>query len=143
MTTTQSLFDLSERHGHLYLEPLKDSPINSVALLLPSGRTAWTVNPEGMTNKQLRDHISHELGHAEEHAFYTRISAPTCRDKCEENARRWQYRKMVPLEDLISAVNRGVKTTWDLSELFEMPEDFIEKAFEYYEVHEGIDWKTM
>lgn len=143
MTTTQSLFDLSERHGHLFLEPLKDSSIVSVAILLPSGRAAWTVNADGMTNKQLRDHISHEIGHAEEHAFYDRLSAPVCRDKCEETARRWQYRKMVPLDDLLVAVKCGVKTRWELSELFEMPEEFIGKAMEYYEVHDGIDWRCL
>lgn len=77
MTETQSLFDLSEQHGHLYLEPLKGSPIHSVALLLPSGRAAWTVNPEGLDEKQFRDRVSHEVGHAETGSFYTRWSAPT------------------------------------------------------------------
>lgn len=136
MTKTQSLFDLSERHHHLFLEPLKDSPIVSIALLLPSGQAAWTVNPAGMTDKEYRDYVSHELAHAETGSFYTRLSAPTTREKCEETARRWQYEHMVKYTELVDAFSRGITTPWDLAEYFNMPEDFIKRAVYYYKMKE-------
>lgn len=139
MTETRSLFELSERHNHLYLQPLKDSQIVSIAVLLPSGTAAWTVNPDGMSTKVYRDNVSHELGHAETGSFYTRLSAPTSREKCEETARRWQYENMIRYDELMDAFARGITTTWELSELFEMPEDFVRRAVEYYKMKEDTE----
>lgn len=132
--TTQALFALSAAHGHLYINPKKVDGIDSAAVLLPSGRCAWTVSKHGTNSKEYRNKVSHEIGHCEKRAFYTRLSAPTTRGKCEESARRWQYEKMVPCEELISAFDRGIRTAWELAEEFDMPEDFVKKAVEYYKV---------
>lgn len=132
MTTTQSLLELSERRGHLNIPPLKDCEINSISFLLPSGRAAWAVEQVGLSVKDYRDRVSHEIGHCETGSFYTRLSPPTTRGKCEETARRWQYEKMLPCEELMAAIRRGIRSVWELAEEFDMPEETVIRAIEYY-----------
>lgn len=132
MTTTQSLLDLSEWRGYINLPPLKDSAIKGISFLLPSGRAAWSVSTAGLSIKESRDRISHEIGHCETGSFYTRLSPPTTRGKCEETARRWQYKKMLPCEELMAAIRRGIRSVWELAEEFDMPEETVIRAIEYY-----------
>lgn len=131
---TAALIALSEKRGYLTAPPIPEKRVRSVSFELPSGTLAWIVDPDGITSREYRDRVSHEIGHCEKRAFYTRLSAPTTRGKCEESARRWQYEKMVPCEELISAFDRGIRTAWELAEEFDMPEDFVKKAVEYYKV---------
>lgn len=139
--TTTSLLRTASRHGHFHMKPMKGSKIRSISFLLPSGICAWTVDPSGMTNKEYRDCASHEVGHCEKLAFYTRLSAPTCREKCEEAARRWQYEKMIPFKELMRLLHSGVTTSWELSEHFEMPEQVVIDAVNYYKMKNGSDFE--
>lgn len=131
--TTRDLFALSKKKGYLYIAPKDCGGIPSLSVCLPSGRCAWTVNGRGMKRAEYRDRVSHELGHCERGAFYTRISAPTCRGKCEEMARRWQYEHMIGKEALDAAFRAGLKTTWELAEFFDLPEYLIIGAVHYFE----------
>lgn len=139
--TTKSLLSLSAKHGHLRMKPLKDSKIGSISFLLPSGTCAWSVDPVGLTAKEYRDKASHEIGHCEKLAFYTVLSAPTCREKCEEAARRWQYEKMIPFKELMRLLHSGVTTSWELSEHFEMPEQIVIDAVNYYRMKNGSNFE--
>ena len=130
--TTRDLFALSRKQGHLYIAPKDCGGIPSLSVCLPSGRCAWTVNGRGMKRAEYRDRVSHELGHCEKGAFYTRLSAPTCRGKCEELARRWQYENLIGKDALDAAVRAGVTTTWELADRFELPENLIVGAIRYF-----------
>lgn len=131
--TTETLLKIAEAGGHLVLTPPAETKkLDSLAVLLPSGTCALIVKKAGTDRKAYRERLGHELGHAEEHAFYTRLSAPTCRDKCEGMAKRWQYRNMVPLDDLCRAMERGIRTAWELSDYFDLPEPLIREAVAYY-----------
>lgn len=131
--TTEALLELAEKSGHLLLPPPKGlKTLDSAAVLLPSGTCALMVREAGVDRKAYRERLGHEVGHAEEHAFYTRLSAPTCRDKCEGMAKRWQYRNMVPLDELCRVMAAGIRTAWELSDYFELPEPLIREAVAYY-----------
>lgn len=131
--TTEALFGIAENSGHLVLPPPDGAEkLDSAAVLLPSGVCALMVRSAGLNRKAYRERLGHELGHAEEHAFYTKLSAPACRGRCEEMAKRWQYRNMVPLDELCRVMEVGIRTAWELSDYFDLPEPLIREAVAYY-----------
>lgn len=130
--TTQELLELSDRRGYLHLPAEAAGGIDALAVQLPSGRCAWAVESRGISVSVYRDKVSHELGHCERSAFYTRFSAPTTREKCEQAAKRWQYRNMVPLSDLASAIRDGDREAWQIAERLELPERLVLDAVRYY-----------
>ena len=130
--TTKQLFELSEKRGYLYIPPKESGGIRSISVCLPSGICGWTVDGRGMGRKEFRDRASHEVGHCEKGAFYTRRAAPTTREKCEESARRWQFENMIGRDALEQAVKSGNKTLWELSDYFDLPEYLIVGAIRYF-----------
>lgn len=130
--TTTELFRLSERHGHIYITPKESGGVPALSVCLPSGVCGWTVNGRGLNRREYRNRVGHEIGHCEKGAFYTRLSAPTCRGKCEESARRWQYENMVTRDGLERAVRSGKRTLWELSEYFDLPEYLVAGAIRYF-----------
>lgn len=130
--TTQELLELSDRRGYLHLPADAAGGIDALAVQLPSGRCAWAVERSGISTAVYRDKVSHELGHCERSAFYTRFSAPTTREKCEQAAKRWQYRNMVPLSALASAIRDGDREAWQIAERIDLPERLIREAVRYY-----------
>ena len=129
--TTQALFDLANKHHHMLLEPPADGKIDSVSIRLPSGICAVFVG-KTENKKEYREKLGHEMGHCEKNAFYTKLSAPTTREKCEESANRWQYENMVPEDELNAAFRAGIRTPWELSDLFDLPESVVVAAHNYY-----------
>lgn len=134
--TTGELFALSEKRGYIYLSPDKAGGIEAMSILLPSGNCAWTAE-KGETEAEYRDRVSHEIGHCETGAFYTRLSAPTTKEKCEEQARRWQYENVVSLDDLISAIQDGCREAWQIAERLDVPEKLVRGAAAYYKAKLG------
>lgn len=130
--TTQELLELSDRRGYLHLPAEAAGGIDALAVQLPSGRCAWAVERRGISVAVYRDKVSHELGHCERNAFYTRFSAPTTREKCEQAAKRWQYRNMVPLSDLAAAIRDGDREAWQIAERLDLPERLVLDAVRYY-----------
>ena len=130
--TIEELFDYSERSGFLYMPPETAQGLEGVSVQLPSGLCAWTVDERNLTRPERKRRIGHEIGHCATGSFYTRLSAPTTREKCEETARRWQYRNQVKLEDLYAALRYGCREAWEIAEYLDLPEPMIRKAVEYY-----------
>lgn len=130
--TAVELMELSEKHGHLYINPKKVPGLNAVSVILPSGTCAWTVSHQGVSESEYLEAVSHELGHCETHSFYTRLSAPAARLRAEETARRWSWRTMVPPDELFRQMERGLRTPWELAEYFNVPQKMVTEAVTYY-----------
>ncbi len=84
------------------------------------------------TTAQERVHLAHELGHCETGSFYNIYSSLNIREKQEKRADRWAVNRLVPEEEFINALGRGIVEVWDLAEHFDVTEDFIRKAAEIY-----------
>lgn len=54
--------------------------------------------------------------------------------KHEFKANRWAIEKYIPFNELNCAITDGYTEVWQLAEYFDFPEDFIEKAIDYYSV---------
>lgn len=86
--------------------------------------------------------LAEELGHLETGSLYSvedyaNPNRAININKAESRARRWAIKKLIPEDELNNAVARGIKEPWALAEYFEVPEDFMRKAIEYYQTREG------
>lgn len=132
MTKTEKLYAYAEECGYPILRPPEGGTIDSMAMLSPRGTPCIFFKPDGYTSAEQNERLSHEIGHCAEGAFYTALSAPTTREKCEETARRWSYRKMVPLSALADGISRGLRDAYDFSEFLDVPPQMVMDAVAYY-----------
>ena len=75
--------------------------------------------------------LAHELGHCSTGSFYNRYATLDIRLKHEHRADKWAIKKLVPKNELKEAFKRCTNR-WELSEYFEVTEDFMQKALDYY-----------
>ena len=76
--------------------------------------------------------LAHEVGHCETGSFYNIYSPYDIKERHERKANVWSYRKLIPHEDLIAAVQKGITEIWELAEYFDVPCDYMQNAAEYW-----------
>ena len=76
--------------------------------------------------------LAHELGHCETGSFYNRYAARDIRQKYENRANKWAYKKLVPQDELAEACLQGYREPWELAEYFGVTEFFLRNALEFY-----------
>lgn len=76
--------------------------------------------------------LAHELGHCMTGSFYNEHSPFDIRSKKERSADKWAITQLIPEDELKSAFKSGCENRWQLSEYFGVPEDFMQKALDYY-----------
>ena len=76
--------------------------------------------------------LAHELGHCMTGAFYNKYSKFDLRAKHEFTAEKWAIKKLIPKDELKNAVEHGFEEYWQLADFFDVPNDFIYKAIEFY-----------
>lgn len=86
----------------------------------------------GLCGRRERVHLAHELGHCETGSFYNRHSPCDVRQKHENRADKWAIKKLIPEDELKSAVKSGYTEIWELAEHFGVTDEFMEKAARYY-----------
>lgn len=107
--------------------------VESLSIRLSSGKCAVAVDPWKLrTVSDENVKIAHELGHCETGSFYNLYSPFDVQQKHENRADRWAIKKLVPKDELDKAVKQGNTELWELAELFDITEDFMRKAVEYY-----------
>ena len=82
--------------------------------------------------------LAHELGHCETGSFYNRYAARDIRQKYENRANKWAYKKLVPQDELAEACLQGYREPWELAEYFGVTEDFLRGALKYYQEKDYI-----
>ena len=131
MISTNALYAFASQRGHaVYSRDLRHMP--SLSVQLPDGSCAIGMRRSGLSPRQERVCLAHELGHCETGAFYTRYSAVDNRDKCEQMAQRWAIQVLVPLDELKRQLQAGLREPWQLAEYFQVPEWMILQAAAYY-----------
>lgn len=132
MTDLLELYDLAEAHKvPVYWFDLQST--KSLSCRLEDGGGAIAMNPWSMTS--LADEkvkLAHELGHCETGAFYNRYSSFDLRAQHERRADKWAIKKLIPKDELYAAISNGHTDVWDLAEYFNVTEDFMKKAIEFY-----------
>lgn len=80
-----------------------------------------------------RIHLAHELGHCVTGSFYNQWAALDVRQKHENRANRWAYRKLIPQDKLETAIKKGITAPWELADYFGVTEPFLQEAVRYYQ----------
>lgn len=76
--------------------------------------------------------LAHEIGHCTTGSFYNRYSDLDIIEKSEHRADVWAIKKLIPKDELQEAFEQGYVEPWSLAEYFNVTEDFIVKAADYY-----------
>ena len=76
--------------------------------------------------------LGHEIGHCMTGSFYNRYAACDIRQKHENRADKWSIEKLIPRDQLETAVASGRTEPWELAEHFGVTEQLIRKAMWWY-----------
>ena len=97
-----------------------------------SGKCFIAINPfKIQSNADEKVKLAHELGHCETGSFYNQYAVCDIRSKHEHAANKWAIKKLIPEDELRKACN-FCRNRWELSEYFEVTEDFMQKALDFY-----------
>ena len=137
MTDLLDLYGLAEEHGtEVYWFDLGTA--ESLSLPLEDGSCAIAIDPWRMpTLADEKVKLAHELGHCETGSFYNRYAARDIRQKYENRANKWAYKKLVPEDELMRAVAQGCREPWELADHFGVTEPFLRDAVAYYRMQAG------
>lgn len=84
------------------------------------------------TIRQEKEAVVHEWAHITTDATYC-IDAPAAvRQRAEETARRAEIKKLLPFERMRGVIKAGYTQIYELSEIFNVSEDMVTEAIEYY-----------
>ena len=108
-------FELPERIKGLYYN-------NSIAL-----------NKRLETNKERKCVLAEELGHYFTSAGDILNLKIQSNRKQEIKARNWAIQKLVPFDELVLAFQEGYTNVYELSEYFDVTEDFMKESILFYQ----------
>lgn len=128
MTIYEKLLDEAYNNGLT----VKEKPLQSGDGRIYNDRIAIRKSIETTTCKACV--LAEELGH-----YYTSagdiLNQESSNNRKQENvARRWAFEKLLPLENVVFAIQDGHVNTWDMAEYLNVDEKFLIDALKYYGV---------
>lgn len=120
-----------EEHIPVYSFDLPQT--HSLSLMNNDGSCAVAIDPFGLNStKDETTRLAHELGHCITGSFYNRYSNFDIKEKSEYKANKWAIKKLIPKDELQAAFEQGYTEPWTLAEYFNVTEEFVIKAVNYY-----------
>lgn len=130
--TLNSLYRIAEQHN-IPVECFQMQQEAAISYMDENGNCYIGMDPMQLENTaDEKVKLAHDLGHCVTGSFYNRYSTLDLRGKHEYIANGWAYRKLLPFEKLQQALEDGILNSYELAEYFEVPQNFIEAAWEYY-----------
>lgn len=87
---------------------------------------------DGLSNKEKNCILAEELGHHYTTNGNIIDTKQIVNQKAEQKARRWAYDDRIGLRGLIKAYENNCKTKFEIAELLEVTEEFLDETLEYY-----------
>lgn len=106
----------------------------STSVMFLDGSTFIGIDPfeiESLADERV--HLAHELGHCINGAFYNVYSDCDIRGRHEHKATAWAIRYLIPYDVLQELFRKGICENWDLAEHFNVTDEFMHKALQYYQ----------
>ncbi len=131
MTTIEKLYIIADNNNI----PVFNVSLKGLAALSVTDDLCYAIGIDYAQIKNSADErvkLSHELGHCLNGAFYNIYSRFDCVAKCEYKADKWAIKKLLPQDDVITAINKGYTEVWQLAEYFDVTEELVKKAFWIY-----------
>ncbi len=103
------------------------------ATLEMGGRYAVMIDPARIRSiSRIKGVLAHELGHCATGCTH-RVSSPyDLVARHEFKANRWAVEQYLPFSQLNAAISGGLTEPWQLADYFDLPEEQIRWALEYY-----------
>ena len=95
------------------------------------------------TTRLLRGVCAHELSHLQSGALHRPASPYDLAERSEYRANRHFAQQYLSVKELKEAFRLGFKELWELSEYFDLPEQDIEKALNYWRNSRNIDFNFI
>ena len=131
LTNLSDLYDLAEADS-IKVDCFSLDNCQSMSIQDSNGNCYIGIDPMKLeSSKEEKVKLAHELGHCVTGAFYNRYSSCDIRGKHEQTANRWAVKKLIPKAELVRLLKKGF-ARWELSEHFEVTEDFINLAIRMY-----------
>lgn len=92
------------------------------------------------STRLLRGVCYHELGHAATGALHKIDSPYELVERNEHRANRWSAEQFLTQEDFRCAFADGCTELWQLSDYFDLPEQDVSKALQYWTQCRGVDF---
>ncbi|WP_087064238.1 ImmA/IrrE family metallo-endopeptidase [Intestinibacillus massiliensis] len=127
--TRNELFDFAKQKGHQVI--FTELQANDAISIELHGLCYIALSTEDSEIEEL-ENLAHELGHCEYAGFYSILTPMNTRERIEYRAKKWQYHKLIPLGQLRQAIRNGLTAPWELADYFNVSEDTVFKACEYY-----------
>ena len=131
MDILNKLYRLAEKDGISVLR--LNLPLTKALSLLENSTCYIGIDETQFeTSAEKKAALAYELGHCKTGSFYNQYSPFDLRERHEVRADRWAIEEIIPRQYFNDAINSGVTEPWELAELFNVPQRFVEKAVEYY-----------
>ena len=95
------------------------------------------------TTRQFRGVCAHELSHLSTGALHRPASPYDLAARNEYRANRHFAQQYLSVKELREAFRLGFRELWELAEYFDLPEQDIEKALQYWTVSRNIDFHAI
>lgn len=118
-----------------------EEPMNMAIKGLYGNNTIW-INKGLPTNTEKACILAEELGHHHTSHGILLDQAGLQNRKQEKRARKWAYKKLVPLPAFIQAHKAGIRNHHELAEYLDVTEEFLEEAIQNYKEKYGL-FKTI
>ena len=133
MKELSELYDFAGKSG-VRVDSFRLSGCKSLSLCDDDGGCFIAMDPFCPTTcAEERVRLAHELGHCLAGAFYDQSSTVCDRRRAEHRADVFAIRLLIKPDELCKALKGGTTQIWELAELFNVTEEFMSKAVEYYE----------
>lgn len=76
--------------------------------------------------------LAEELGHYYHNSFYNSYSDKTLISQKEYRAKKWQCTVLISINDFKNAFKKGLTSLYDISEYFNLSENVVQFAYNYY-----------
>lgn len=130
MIETSALYDKAEAVG---AEVLRSNLPKTKGICLKTG-AGYVIGLDDQLDDRSavgRTVLGHDIGHAATGAVYSIQTPQQVIGRCENRADKWMITNMVPRDELITQICRGLEI-WELAEYFIVTEDCIKKALCWY-----------
>lgn len=131
MIELDDLYDYANENGiETEYRNMRYVPALSVVI---DGEMCVVINPVMISSSaDEKVKLAHEIGHCAAGGFYDKLSPWDVVARCENRANKWAIKKLIPKDELETAIKRGNMNLWELSEKFNVTEGFIKKAISFY-----------
>lgn len=136
-----ALYEYAEDHG-IDVDWCTMLRAESLSVKLEDGSCAIAIDPFKLTSTaDETSKLAHELGHCETNSFYCQYAPLDERGRNEARAVRWAIKKLLPFPEMRAAMKAGYTELYQLAEYFEVPEDLIQQAVDYYTGPCGLSFR--